>query len=234
MKRLTVVFSLLLLFVTGCGFLTKAVTGPTQTTSESIPLDTSTEGKIDLHFGVGELTIHSGTSDFFEGDFNGNNTDLQPKINYKVTKDVANLSIKPKKSGLNMIGNIKNEWILSFTDKIPLSFQLKLGVGENNLHFENIHLKDLAVNSGVGETTINFTGVANEGFDVQVKSGVGKTKLIFSKEDAVIITVNKGIGEVSANGFQKDGNTYQTDVESDKPIQVTVKLGIGEVVLEAK
>lgn len=235
MFKKIIFISLLILFTsTGCSIFNNS-NGNTGTSIEDVELeDNIVEGKIQLHFGAGNLSFTGNSNKLMEGTFTSNNDDLMPKIKYNEKNNKANLSIKPKKSGLKIRGNIRNDWELAFSDKVPLSFSLKLGAGRNILNFDYLIIKDLSVNAGVGETVIDLSGVESRDFIVEVNSGVGSTKLIFSKDDAVVVNISKGIGSVFAKDFYVDGDYYKTTVDSDEFINVTVKQGIGEIILETK
>ncbi|RXI97847.1 hypothetical protein DS745_15920 [Anaerobacillus alkaliphilus] len=232
MKKSLLLFTFLILFLTGCGY-TNFASGPVTTETESIPIETDiTEGAIEIHFGVGTLHLSGETNDFFSGSFTSNDELLFPNVNYKTVKNKATLLLKPQKTKVK--GNVKNEWNVAFTNQLPLSFKLNLGVGENNLTFDNLYLKDLSVHTGVGETIIDLSNVENNHFNVDVNSGVGSTKLLFSENHAVVVDVRKGIGSVSANGFVVEENRYKTNIKSDNIINVTISQGVGEVILVTK
>jgi hypothetical protein len=225
---------LFLFFLSGCSYFNLA-SGPTETVTKSLPLtEDINEGVIEVHFGVGTLNFigSTETEGFIHGQFTYNNESLVPAMDYKAKRGKGTLILKPKKS--KFTGNIKNDWELSFTEEIPLSFQLKLGVGENKLHFDNLYLKDLTVEAGVGDTLIDLTKVKTTDFNVNVRSGVGSTKLVFSKDHAVVVDVSKGLGNVSANGFLVEDGLYKTTVASNDVIRVFVSQGVGEVKLVSK
>ncbi|MCT8137936.1 hypothetical protein H1D32_09320 [Anaerobacillus sp. CMMVII] len=232
MKKWIFFLGTCLLFLAGCSF-SYLVSGPTETVTESIEFDESLkEGAIELHFGVGELKFIGSSDAFVHGQFTYSDESLVPKLNYRAKNEKATLQLKPKKS--NFTGTVKNEWELAFTDQIPLSFDLNLGVGESHLKFSNLQLTELSVQAGVGETVIDLSEVISTDFTVNVSSGVGSTKLIFSENQAVIVDVSKGIGSVSADGFVKEDGRYKTTVDSDQVIKIFISQGVGEVTLETK
>ena len=234
MKKLLLYLLLTLLLTTGCSFF-NSTKGPVETVTKTIELqEDTTLGEIELSFGVGKLQFIGSSTHLMDGTFTSNIDSLMPKFDHRERSQKELLSIKPRSTGLNISGNIANDWKLAFSNEIPLSFLLKLGVGENNLSFAGLIIEDLNVNAGVGDTVIDLSEVKNNDFNVDVSSGVGRTKLIFSEEHAVHIKISKGLGSVSARGFISNGDIYETDVESEEVVNVTIKQGIGEIVLETK
>ncbi len=233
MKHSLLLFILVLSFLSsGCGY-TQFATGEMKTVTESIPIEKDLiEGMIDIQFGVGTLHLSGDTEALFQGSFSSNDEQLFPTVQYKTSKNKATLSLKPQKSKIK--GNVENEWNVAFTNQLPLSFQVNVGVGEHHLLFDNLQIKDLFVRTGVGETIIDLSRVQDNHFNVEVNSGVGTTKLIFSEDQAVSVVVKKGIGSVTADGFIVENDHYKTAIKSDNIINVTISQGVGEVTLMTK
>lgn len=234
MKKIYCALILCIIILSGC-VSEKITTGPLETENHIISLNEhAKEADVDLSFGVGNLTINRTDDDLFSGDFTTNVRDFFPKINYQDNSGKGSLSIQPKNSRKNIIGNVKNKWDLSFTNQLPLSFNVKLGVGENELNFDEMILSGLDIKTGVGSTIIDLSTVKTNSFDVNVKSGVGSTTIIVPKDAAVSIDVKKGIGEVTVDGLVKEANQYKTTVDSDEIIKIKISQGVGEVHLKAK
>lgn len=209
--------------------------GPIETRYEMIPLEEAMiEASVDLSFGVGSLSIGSTHEELFVGEFKSNVEKLLPTIEQKESDQVVSLRIKPERSVGNIVGNVKNEWDMLFSNQIPYSFNINLGVGDNILNFSDMQLLDLEIKTGVGDTEIDLSNIQKSSFDVDIKSGVGNTTIIVPKDMTVTIDAKKGIGSITYEGLEKKGSRYETDVVSDECLSISINLGIGDMTIKAK
>lgn len=66
-------------------------------------------------------------------------------------------------------------WALKFSDAVPISFDVQLGVGKGNFDFSGLHVKDFNLSTGAGDVTLTFdepnpTTIEN----MNIESGVSK------------------------------------------------------------
>lgn len=202
--------------------------------SKVIELKDEKELNAKINMGVGNLIIGSDTEKLFDGSFDYNIKDLKPVISY----ENGNLSISSEKhSNINLSkNNTKCTWKLNLNDKIPAKINLQLGVGKSSLDFSKMNLKELTVNTGVGDTTIDLSGNYTDNIPVKIDGGVGRVKIIFSKAIGTSIKVKKGIGSVSCSGFNKNNDTYTNDNygKTKNTMDVTINSGVGDVEIALK
>lgn len=124
-------------------------------------------------------------------------------------------------------------WDLRLSDQIPIDLQIDTGVGESFIDLSGIKLTGLDVDTGVGETEITLP--AQGRFRVDIDSGVGELTLRIPKELAVRIHADQGIGEVNIRGdFSRQGKAYVSsnyDSAADR-VDIEIDGGVGEILVE--
>ncbi|MBD3224167.1 MAG: hypothetical protein GF313_05520, partial [Caldithrix sp.] len=107
--------------------------------------------RVNIHFGVGTLTIDRLPDDLlFSGKMKYK--DRQPRIDYAVSDGQARLDIytpdfknkdrRDRDIDLSSLNDIKeNNWLLKFSDKIPIIFYIETGASENRLHLGRLPIK---------------------------------------------------------------------------------------------
>ena len=80
-----------------------------------------------------------------------------------------------KKSSFHIADFHAGSWALKFSDAVPISFDLQLGVGKGNFDFSGLHVKDFNLSTGAGDVILSFdepnpTTIEN----MNIESGVSK------------------------------------------------------------
>ncbi len=80
-----------------------------------------------------------------------------------------------KKSSFNIADFHAGQWALKFSDAVPISFDVELGVGKGNFDFSGLHVKDFNLSTGAGDVVLTFdefnpTTIEN----MNIESGVSK------------------------------------------------------------
>lgn len=200
----------------------------------SIEKDGAEALDVDIDFGVGNLFIQGGSSEWVNGDFTYNHKRLEPKVTYKKKKDVGNVKIKQGSKttfGFNK-RKLDNEWDLQLTNDIPIDLDVDMGVSTSTLNLKGLQLSSLSIDSGVGESVIDLSGDWKKGFRADFDLGVGDVTIILPKQTGVRVNVSKGIGRVDLKDFtmQNDG-VYVNDAYSgaDAIIDLSLDIGVGDV-----
>ena len=117
--------------------------------------------------GAGELTVQGGadTKNLMEYTVITTNPEWRPVIVYNTENAKGNLRITPKEnSDFKMFtGNQQNRWEILLNNAIPLSLDVKTGVGDAKLNLGTLNLTDLQVKMGTGNQVIDFTGYPARG-----------------------------------------------------------------------
>jgi len=171
-----------------------------------IPLGEVNSLKVRIKFGAGRLDLTSGKEDFFEGDFQYENSILKPHIDYEVLGGVGVLNLSQSiKKDISLPWPYKNIWNLKLPSNIPLqlyiysatyngnidltnlrieNFYLKSGASQTNIIFNKPNLVDLKnINIKTGASTVKIIGLANANFDeMNFTGGAGSYTFDFSGE----------------------------------------------------
>jgi hypothetical protein len=80
-----------------------------------------------------------------------------------------------KKSSFHIADFHAGWWALKFSDAVPISFDVELGVGKGNFDFSGLHVKDFNLSTGAGDVVLTFdepnpTTIEN----MNIESGVSK------------------------------------------------------------
>ena len=98
--------------------------------------------------GAGELRVHGGADQLMEGRFTYNRLRLRPEISYNAGGFRGHLVVQePSHVGGS---TRKYEWDLSFNNQKPLDFEVTCGAGESNLDLEDLTLRRVSIEMGVG------------------------------------------------------------------------------------
>lgn len=79
------------------------------------------------------------------------------------------------KSSFHITDFHAGQWALKFSDAVPISFDVELGVGKGNFDFSGLHVKDFNLSTGAGDVVLTFdelnpTTIEN----LNIESGVSK------------------------------------------------------------
>jgi hypothetical protein len=209
--------------------------GKMQSESQSVDLKNAQSTRAQLKMGAGELHITGGADQLMEADFSFNVSDWKPKVNYDVSGDTGELVVKQGRGGgVNLGGDARNEWDISFNDEVPTDLVVQMGAGESDLDLDSLALKGLDLQMGAGKTTVDLTGDYAQSFDASIQGGVGEATVLLPSEVGVKAKAEGGLGTINAEGLKKVGDSYVNDAygESDVNLSVDVKGGVGEINLE--
>ncbi len=215
-----------------------AATGPATTDSPAIPLDGAESLDATIRMSAGQLTLESGGADALEADFEYRPASLKPTVSYQVegTPTVGVLIVDQSEFRPSMLGDGMNTWELRLAKDVPLDLRVDLGAGEGDLFFTDLGLRNLEMNMGAGDVTLDFGGDWDHDVNGRVQAGVGQLTLKFPRDVGVRVTGREGgIGEfVADDGFEEDGNAFVNHAygENTTTIEISVARGIGEVRLE--
>jgi len=117
----------------------------------------------------------------------------------------------------------KGKWFLRFTDAIPISFDIELGVGRGDFNLSGLEVKDFNLSTGASDVTLAFdqpnTGTIE---NLNIESGV-------SKFDA------RGLGNANFRHFKFQGGmgSYTLDFGGTlkNEVDVDIEVGLGLVTI---
>ncbi|MGB9776118.1 MAG: toast rack family protein [Anaerolineae bacterium] len=97
--------------------------------------------------------------------------------------------------------------------------------------------RDVQVEGGVGNLTLDFTGPWTESARVKVTAGVGSLTLRFPRDVGVRVVVEGGLSNVTTTGnWRLSGGAYLNEAygQAGATLEVTLTAGVGGVTLESE
>lgn len=235
MKKIAFICIIIVLvyLVVSTGF--RLIGGSFTSKGEKISLTDIEEVEVNIEMGVGQMIVNSGATDLVEGTFLYNKKVGEPTMSFRKNKKrgILTISQKERQKGLNIFNKNHEQMTLTLNKEIPMYLNMRTGVGQSDLHLSELNLRDLRIQTGVGETNIYLNGDWKESFHIDIRTGIGRTKIILPKDIGVRLEANRGIGSLSVRDLIQDGNDYYNSAyeTSDVTINVTVNMGIGEVII---
>jgi hypothetical protein len=214
---------------------------PAPKVSKTMSLDSKVEiggaesTKVSIAVGVGKLNVTGGAEGLLDARFEYNLPDWKPEVSYEVKEGFGRLTIEQPATvvGATWPSNVRYEWNLRLSDKVPMDLDVEMGVGKMDIDTRGINLRHLKVHAGVGEGRIDLSGTTTD-LTADVEAGIGKLKLLLPTDVGVRVEAEGGIGHVQAKGLTSDGEAWTSDAWGKSKVSILVKVegGIGEVEIE--
>jgi hypothetical protein len=224
----------LVLAGTGC-YVPAPKVGKTVSTDSKVAVGDAESTKVSIAMGVGKLNITGGAEELLDASFDYNIPDWKPEVSYETQNRLGRLTIEqpPTVVGAAWPANVRYEWNLRLSDKVPMDLDVEMGVGKVDLDTRGLNLRHLKVDAGVGEGRIDLSGTTAD-LVADVEAGIGKLKLLLPSDVGVRVEAEGGIGHVRAEGLTRDGDAWVSEAwgKSKVSIRVNVEGGIGEVEIE--
>ena len=139
----------------------------------SVPLNGAQTMEAKVRMGAGELSLESdGAEDALQADFSYSPSTIKPEVGYEVTKaGVGILSVAQPEFNFGDLGDMTNTWKIALAQGVPLDLVVDLGAGTGDLAFEGLDLRNLAMNMGAGDTTLDFSGTWDHNVECAAAGG---------------------------------------------------------------
>lgn len=213
---------------------TPALSGEKGAVNREIGRTTEKELKVNLSSAFGTVLIGRGESGkilIAEASSEKEESNVMD-VNYAIRNRVGFLDMtlgeqKMEKNGSHYSFNLerfdKGKWFLKFTDAIPISFEIELGVGRGDFNLSGLHVKDFNLSTGASDVTLAFDQ-ENDGTieNLNIESGV-------SKFDAR----NLGNANFRHLRFQGGMGSYTLDFGGalKNEVDVDIEVGLGLVTI---
>jgi len=222
---------LMTILCVGCS---QSKVGDLKMESQSVELGGAESAVIDLQIGVGELRVSGGARKLLEADFLYNVAEWKPEVKYEIKGNQGILRIRQSSFGTNAMGRARNEWNLTLNDKVPLDLKIATKVGKSNFDLGGLNLTGLDVQTGVGETTLDFLGDWKRDLHASIKGGIGEVTLHLPDKVGVRVETEKAIGSVDATGLKKQDDAFVNEAfgKSKVTLNFHIQAGIGAIRLE--
>jgi hypothetical protein len=121
-------------------------------------------------------------------------------------------------------------WDIKLHPDVEYEFLIDIGAGKMDLKLEDLFVKSLDVDTGIGQTIIHLPGKG--GYDAIINGGLGHVVVYLPDNLGVKLLVDVGIGAVDVpNDFRRQGEAYVSPnyKQVEETIEVDVSLGIGSL-----
>lgn len=206
--------------------------GPLVTETRTVALDNATQANVEIHKGIGNLTVGSGATDLLSASYSFNNARWRPEFNYSVNGTTGFLTVRQPDGPF--FGSYKYDWDLRFKTGTPLDFRFDLGVGNTTLNMAGLTLNSLNVEAGVGNTDINLAGITvATNLNGNINGGVGNITIRIPQNIGTQVVISQGLGRIHVNGLRANGNTYSNDAygKTANSIRLTISSDVGEITI---
>ncbi len=226
--RLAIVSCALLLVFAGFAYFAG------QTFHKQVPLTTEKELKVTLDAGFSDLTLSRGSGANVLDATIENESDLDPErfveyvprgsVGYLTINTSGDASSGSKKHSVEFKGFHSNSCDLRFTDALPISFELGLGLGKGNLDRTGLNVKDLRLSAGASSVRLRFDKPNKSVIEnLTIESGLSKFE-------------GEGLCNANFNRLKFEGGvgSYSLDFggELRKEVDVQVEVGLGTLTID--
>lgn len=191
------------------------------------------ELKVDCVLGIGEFSIKGGSEKLIDAQFEYSNKAWEPQIDSIRVGNIENVDMKNPSVNLNSLNNYKYNWKLELSKVKPVSLELDLGIGEGELDFREVNLKNLNLQMGVGDVTLNLRKNYGKDLDIHIDGGVGKLKVLLPKDIGVKVKITGGLKAISGKNILMKNDIYYNNAfqTSDYVVELDIVAGIGQIEL---
>jgi len=198
---------------------------------KEIPLNHERELKVTLDAGFGDVTIERGKSPLIlDADIDtdkGNDPgdyieyDVRDRVGYLSINTSAEVKTQMRKHTVKFEGFNSNTWDMRFTDAVPISFELGLGLGKGDFDMTGLNVKDLKLSAGASSVTLRFDKPNISTIeDLTIESGLSR----FNGE---------GLCNANFNHLRFEGGvgSYTLDFSGElkKEVDVDIEVGLGSL-----
>ena len=206
--------------------------------------ETSIVGLEDAEVVDVKITIYKGNlhisgeriSELLVANLSYNLSQWAPVMNYQVENGSGDLQINQKENEeqKGLFNPIINNWSLLFNNSVPVSFNILIGNGENELDLRNVYLKKLTAVLGTGNNNIDLRGDYSDNINISLIGGVGQTTLMIPKEVGVRLLIDGGVNHISSDGFNQIGNYYYNSIFdfSERKIFISIFSVLGRIEID--
>jgi hypothetical protein len=205
-------------------------------TDRTIPLQGAARAEATFRMSAGGLIMRGGAeSNLMIANFRYNRPQWEPRIDNRVSGDVARLFVEQRRSGF-VTGSGRNNWEIRLSDRIPLEIRLDLGAGKASVDLSALNVTRFDVNMGVGSLDLDVSGPRTQNLIGRIKGGVGHAIIELPSDIGVRVRVEGGLGSIHGAGFIREKRDYQNEAygKSAVSIDLDVEAGIGSIDLRLK
>lgn len=202
---------------------------------KEFPITNERELKVDIEAGFGSINIEKGfPNQLITVDIDADlEKDPSELIDYYKRDGTGYLSInttdalvakeKEKKHSMHISGFEDNNWLMRFSQSVPISFDIELGMGKADIDMTGLQVKDLSLSTGASSVILRFDE-KNKAFieNLSIETGLSKFKAY-------------GLSNANFQNLKFEGGvgSYLLDFGGslDHEVNVDIEIGLGSVTL---
>lgn len=210
-----------------------ASAGPAEVMNISEDLKDAKRATVQINSSVGEFRLEASSSNdkLVEGTVGRLNGERIDSNYYGNNGDMTFIL----KSGGFSIPNVNTRrgqgvWDLKLAKNVAMDLKVGTGVGESTIDLTGLTLNRLEVSTGIGEVDLTLPNTGK--FDVKMNNGIGETTLRIPDGMEAKIRASKGIGSININGaFSRADGYWVTPnyANAQNRVDVEISGGIGEI-----
>lgn len=195
----------------------------TQRFHKEYPATNETMVKASIQAGVGNVNLARGkSSDIMELEAETEQKgDLSDYVDYEVRGGIGYLNLNTtdrlenKKHSIHISDLESNTWNMRFTDRVPLSFEIELGLGSGKLDFSGMQVKDLTLSAGASSVELRFdTPNKSTIEDMTIEAGLSKFRAVgLGNANFRHLKFEGGVGSYFLDFAGTAGTEAEVDIE---------------------
>jgi len=212
--------------------MASAPAGPLAREHQAVERGAATRARVEINMSAGDLTVQSGATQLFEGDFEFNVPALKPTVAYAVDGTTGVLKVSQGSAS----GNYDNNWHVNLEETTPIELHVNLGAGDAKLTLGRLNLQSVAIGLGAGDLILDLRGMPASSYPVSVNAGAGDTTINLPASAGISVRTFGLIGDARATGLEKRDDRWINPRAnaSAANIDVRVQHAIGDLTLNAE
>ncbi len=195
-----------------------------------LPLQRAREAHLEVTCDTCALEIEASPemTELIEAKTFGHDIDLTPHYE----QDGQRVRVVVDSDSTPMIGSIGGErWQLELNPDIPLTLDIKSGIGSTRLDLSQVLLQELILECGIGNAKVYLP--EGESYSAKISAGIGNIEIHTPQESAVRVRIDGGLQTSSLSSrFSRQGAYYIANGSTaEESVAITIEAGIGKIVV---
>ncbi len=202
----------------------------------AFPTDGAQQAVVKISLSTGELRLGDGamSANVLDGKIQNPRGERIKQGNEREGNTLYTTLAVQEDASILFPGSTRNNlWDLHLNQEMPMNLAVSTGVGESTLDLRRLTLTGLDLNIGIGTTTVSLPRQGD--FSGEISGGIGRTVIRVPADLAVRLDISTGIGGKTVPvSFRKEGDAYSSPayVAAGGGVNLDVSGGIGAIQVE--
>lgn len=196
---------------------------------------TERELNVVLSTGFGKIIIEKGEPEkaFVAERSSGKEPNLPFSVSYEIRNRIGYLDLsigeeihsEGKKGSFKISGLESSTWLLRFTDAIPISFDIELGVAKGIFDLSGLRVKDFKLSAGASDVALSFDRPnVSDIHEMTIECGIGKFE-------------GRNLGNANFKSFRFEGGVgsatldFNGAINHEVDIDIEVGMGVCTIII---